>query len=310
MNSFWTQWMSVARTNTIKMFGYTQYLTAGLIHFWFELLMQFNNKENIEWSHDLFLNYVRIRSHAVLSLYPEKFFQMKRSQCKDGLEIYKRFLTRMTRVSEFFKIAEVAYTAQYISEYQLHIVLRIYYFTKCHCILLQQVGIDKNDIPELTQVRSFLTPLFFWLRTNRECGYSVFNLLSNTSCECLGHHLFFMQGSLWFSFGCNQTFTDSYTLHLVWRGGISHCSPLSPPTFMQPISCLCLVLWLWEMQNDPAESVRSAKCWLWGANSLGKVNNKPLFACTELKQRTNELHSKYTTTKQMQCVMWLSELIG
>ncbi|XP_030012966.1 clathrin coat assembly protein AP180 isoform X7 [Sphaeramia orbicularis] len=50
----------------------------------------------------------------------EKFFQMKRSQCKDGLEIYKRFLTRMTRVSEFFKIAE-------------------------------QVGIDKNDIPELTQ---------------------------------------------------------------------------------------------------------------------------------------------------------------
>lgn len=39
---------------------------------------------------------------------PEKFFQMKRSQCKDGLEIYKRFLTRMTRVSEFFKIAEVS----------------------------------------------------------------------------------------------------------------------------------------------------------------------------------------------------------
>lgn len=32
---------------------------------------------------------------------------MKRGQCKDGLEIYKRFLTRMTRVSEFFKLAEV-----------------------------------------------------------------------------------------------------------------------------------------------------------------------------------------------------------
>jgi hypothetical protein len=32
---------------------------------------------------------------------------MKRGQCKDGLEIYKRFLTRMTRVSEVFKIAEV-----------------------------------------------------------------------------------------------------------------------------------------------------------------------------------------------------------
>ncbi|XP_026084146.1 clathrin coat assembly protein AP180-like isoform X2 [Carassius auratus] len=50
----------------------------------------------------------------------EKFFQMKKGQCKDALEIYKRFLTRMTRVSEFLKIAE-------------------------------QVGIDKNDIPELTQ---------------------------------------------------------------------------------------------------------------------------------------------------------------
>ncbi|XP_042597238.1 clathrin coat assembly protein AP180-like isoform X4 [Cyprinus carpio] len=50
----------------------------------------------------------------------EKFFQMKKGQCKDALEIYKRFLTRTTRVSEFLKIAE-------------------------------QVGIDKNDIPELTQ---------------------------------------------------------------------------------------------------------------------------------------------------------------
>ncbi|KAJ8411493.1 hypothetical protein AAFF_G00163010 [Aldrovandia affinis] len=50
----------------------------------------------------------------------EKFFEMKKGHCKDALEIYKRFLTRMTRVSEFLKIAE-------------------------------QVGIDKNDIPELTQ---------------------------------------------------------------------------------------------------------------------------------------------------------------
>ncbi|KAJ8290896.1 hypothetical protein GJAV_G00018950 [Gymnothorax javanicus] len=50
----------------------------------------------------------------------EKFFEMKKGQCRDALEIYKRFLTRMTRVSEFLKIAE-------------------------------QVGIDKNDIPELTQ---------------------------------------------------------------------------------------------------------------------------------------------------------------
>ncbi|XP_044144971.1 clathrin coat assembly protein AP180 isoform X2 [Bufo gargarizans] len=49
----------------------------------------------------------------------EKFFEMKKGQCKDALEIYKRFLTRMTRVSEFMKVAEV--------------------------------GIDKGDMPDLTQ---------------------------------------------------------------------------------------------------------------------------------------------------------------
>lgn len=41
---------------------------------------------------------------------PEKFFEMKKGQCKDALEIYKRFLTRMTRVSEFLKVAEVSET--------------------------------------------------------------------------------------------------------------------------------------------------------------------------------------------------------
>nr|XP_025041016.1 clathrin coat assembly protein AP180 isoform X4 [Pelodiscus sinensis] len=55
----------------------------------------------------------------------EKFFEMKKGQCKDALEIYKRFLTRMTRVSEFLKVAE-------------------------------QIGIDKGDIPDLTQAPSSL----------------------------------------------------------------------------------------------------------------------------------------------------------
>ncbi|XP_048351143.1 clathrin coat assembly protein AP180 isoform X7 [Sphaerodactylus townsendi] len=55
----------------------------------------------------------------------EKFFEMKKGQCKDALEIYKRFLTRMTRVSEFLKVAE-------------------------------QVGIDKGDIPDLTQAPNSL----------------------------------------------------------------------------------------------------------------------------------------------------------
>lgn len=33
---------------------------------------------------------------------------MKKAQCKEGLDIYKKFLTRMTRISEFLKVAEVS----------------------------------------------------------------------------------------------------------------------------------------------------------------------------------------------------------
>ena len=40
----------------------------------------------------------------------EKYFDMKKTQCKEGLDIYKKFLTRMTRISEFLKVAEVRYT--------------------------------------------------------------------------------------------------------------------------------------------------------------------------------------------------------
>ncbi|XP_028253099.1 clathrin coat assembly protein AP180-like isoform X7 [Parambassis ranga] len=48
----------------------------------------------------------------------EKFFKMKKSECKDALEIYKRFLTRVTKIGEFMKLAET-------------------------------VGVDKNDIPDI-----------------------------------------------------------------------------------------------------------------------------------------------------------------
>lgn len=78
---------------------------------------------------------------------------MKRSQCKDGLEIYKRFLTRMTRVSEFFKIAEVTFWAAGVTDWlgaEVHSGSCC--LTSC-CFLLKEVGIDKNDIPELTKVR-------------------------------------------------------------------------------------------------------------------------------------------------------------
>lgn len=42
------------------------------------------------------------------SLLIEKYFDMKKVQCKEGLDIYKKFLTRMTRISEFLKVAEVS----------------------------------------------------------------------------------------------------------------------------------------------------------------------------------------------------------
>lgn len=38
----------------------------------------------------------------------EKYFDMNKKQCKDGLDIYKRFLVRMEKVSEFLKVAEVS----------------------------------------------------------------------------------------------------------------------------------------------------------------------------------------------------------
>lgn len=37
----------------------------------------------------------------------EKYFDMKKNQCKEALEIYKTFLSRMNKLSEFLKVAEV-----------------------------------------------------------------------------------------------------------------------------------------------------------------------------------------------------------
>ncbi|XP_053201437.1 phosphatidylinositol-binding clathrin assembly protein LAP-like isoform X1 [Panonychus citri] len=55
----------------------------------------------------------------------EKFFDMNKKQCRDALEIYKKFLIRMDRVAEFLKVAE-------------------------------NVGIDKGEIPDLTKAPSSL----------------------------------------------------------------------------------------------------------------------------------------------------------
>jgi len=39
--------------------------------------------------------------------FAEKYFKMKKSDCKEALEIYKRFLTRVAKIGEFMKLAEV-----------------------------------------------------------------------------------------------------------------------------------------------------------------------------------------------------------
>lgn len=44
----------------------------------------------------------------------EKYFKMKKSDCKEALEIYKRFLTRVTKIGEFMKLAEVRYSLSFL----------------------------------------------------------------------------------------------------------------------------------------------------------------------------------------------------
>uniref|UniRef100_A0A8C5QP09 Phosphatidylinositol-binding clathrin assembly protein n=1 Tax=Leptobrachium leishanense TaxID=445787 RepID=A0A8C5QP09_9ANUR len=87
-------------------------LTNGVINTGFMLLF----KDSIR----LFAAY----NEGVINLL-EKYFDMKKSQCKDALDMYKKFLARMTKLSEFLKVAE-------------------------------QVGIDQGDIPDLTQAPSSL----------------------------------------------------------------------------------------------------------------------------------------------------------
>uniref|UniRef100_A0A6I8PEZ7 Phosphatidylinositol-binding clathrin assembly protein n=1 Tax=Ornithorhynchus anatinus TaxID=9258 RepID=A0A6I8PEZ7_ORNAN len=87
-------------------------LTNGVINAAFMLLF----KDSIR----LFAAY----NEGIINLL-EKYFDMKKNQCREGLDIYKKFLARMTKLSEFLKVAE-------------------------------QVGIDQGDIPDLTQAPSSL----------------------------------------------------------------------------------------------------------------------------------------------------------
>uniref|UniRef100_A0A8C7IB86 Phosphatidylinositol-binding clathrin assembly protein n=1 Tax=Oncorhynchus kisutch TaxID=8019 RepID=A0A8C7IB86_ONCKI len=87
-------------------------LTNGVINAAFMLLF----KDSIR----LFAAY----NEGVINLL-EKYFDLKKGQCKEALDIYKKFLYRMTKLSEFLKVAE-------------------------------QVGIDQGDIPDLSQAPSSL----------------------------------------------------------------------------------------------------------------------------------------------------------
>ncbi|XP_056347622.1 prefoldin subunit 3 isoform X3 [Oenanthe melanoleuca] len=87
-------------------------LTNGVINAAFMLLF----KDSIR----LFAAY----NEGIINLL-ERYFDMKKNQCKEGLDIYKKFLAKMTKLSEFLKVAE-------------------------------QVGIDQGDIPDLTQAPSSL----------------------------------------------------------------------------------------------------------------------------------------------------------
>uniref|UniRef100_A0A671VJC5 ENTH domain-containing protein n=1 Tax=Sparus aurata TaxID=8175 RepID=A0A671VJC5_SPAAU len=69
-------------------------LTNGVINTAFMLLF----KDSIR----LFAAY----NEGVINML-EKYFDMKKNQCKEALEIYKTFLNRMTKLSEFLKVAEV-----------------------------------------------------------------------------------------------------------------------------------------------------------------------------------------------------------
>ncbi|MGH0183476.1 UNVERIFIED_CONTAM: hypothetical protein FKN15_012143 [Acipenser sinensis] len=68
-------------------------LTNGVINTAFMLLF----KDSIR----LFAAY----NEGVINLL-EKYFDMKKNQCKEAVEMYKKFLYRMTKLSEFLKVAE------------------------------------------------------------------------------------------------------------------------------------------------------------------------------------------------------------
>lgn len=75
----------------------------------------------------VFLCFIYVsKGHIMIArFFAEKFFDMKLKQCREALDLYKKFLVRMDKVSEFFKTAEL-------------------------------IGVDKGDIPDLARAPSSL----------------------------------------------------------------------------------------------------------------------------------------------------------
>ncbi len=63
---------------------------------------------------------------------------MNKKQCREALDLYKKFLIRMDRVGEFLKVAE-------------------------------NIGIDKGEIPDLTKVRIAISD---WRNFSKTFWYS------------------------------------------------------------------------------------------------------------------------------------------
>lgn len=53
----------------------------------------------------------------------EKYFDMNKKQCRDALDLYKKFLVRMDRVGEFLKVAEVTVVVFYCTYFYFHCLL-------------------------------------------------------------------------------------------------------------------------------------------------------------------------------------------
>ena len=68
-----------------------------------------------------------------------KFFEMSRKQCKDALDIYKKFVSSMENVAKFLAVAEVSHVLTDLNYVKLrpNVLLPILYtqYFICACVI-------------------------------------------------------------------------------------------------------------------------------------------------------------------------------